>query len=104
MNKSDVCKNLAEKAGISSSQVSSVIDALGDLIRSQVNSGEKLTLPKLGTFAPKHRAARTGHNPQTGQSQDYPAKNTVSFRPAAEFQRTITQPSGHPAGPQYFLD
>jgi DNA-binding protein HU-alpha len=40
-----------------------------------------VTLVGFGTFLQRHRGARTGKNPQTGEPVKIKASNTVAFKP-----------------------
>ena len=45
-----------------------------------LKSGEKVTIPGFGTFEVRHRNARMGRNPQTGESIQIKASNTPGFK------------------------
>ncbi|MFN5745986.1 MAG: HU family DNA-binding protein [Methylococcaceae bacterium] len=50
--------------------------------RPVADSDKTLTLPGSGSFAATLRAARTGHNPKTGEAIKVPARRSPSFKPA----------------------
>ena len=62
-----------------------VFDALIEAVA--VNGG--MSCPGLGKFERVERAARKGRNPQTGETIEIPAKNTVTFTPAGAFKARI---------------
>lgn len=93
MNKSALIRTLAEGVGIANSQAERVLELLASTVGSQVNSGTDIVVPGLGKFSRKHRAARTGRNPQTGNAQENPAKNTIVFKPGKEMRDRIEQPT-----------
>ncbi len=82
MNKSELIEALAKKTDLSKRQVNDVLDALFStssdkkktgIIAAQVAKGDKVTLTGFGSFERRARKARTGRNPQTGDTIKIPA-------------------------------
>jgi len=48
-----------------------------------------VTLVGFGTFEKRHRGARTGKNPQTGEPVKIRASNTVAFKPGKGLRESI---------------
>jgi DNA-binding protein HU-beta len=80
MSKSQIVEHLAEKADISKKQVTLILDEIAKLSYKEANNS--FTLPGIGKIVLVQRKARTGRNPQTGQSIKIPAKKVVKFRVA----------------------
>jgi len=80
MNKSDLIEAMAEAADISRSAAGRALDGLTDAIAVTLKKGENVSLIGFGTFGVKERAARTGRNPQTGESIQIAASKTPSFK------------------------
>ena len=57
--------------------IDAVFAAVGDIIAS----GDKLQISGFGTFETKERAARTGHNPRTGEEISIDAATVPVFKP-----------------------
>ncbi len=94
MNKSEMIANVAEKAGVSKSVASNVVNALfdtsrGGVIAGALGSGGKVSFPGFGTFESRHRAARTGRNPQTGAPIMISAKNVPAFKAGKGLKDTV---------------
>lgn len=49
----------------------------------------RLPVSDLGIFNVSDRAARTGRNPQTGESIEIAAHKVVAFKPAQSFKNTV---------------
>ena len=78
MNRKDLVSALAEKAGVSQTDADKVLDAFQDTVFSVVaKKDEKLTLPGFLTFEQGERSARTGRNPQTGETIQIAAAKTA---------------------------
>ncbi len=82
MNKSELTKAVAEKAGMPPKQVANVLDAAFDEIASQLKTKSSVTIGGFGTFATKDRAAREGINPATREPISIPARTVAVFKPA----------------------
>lgn len=82
MTKSQLFNALAEKTGLSKKDVTTLMDTLAELAYSEVKGSGEFTVPGLGKLVKKHRAARDGRNPATGEAIRIPAKTVVKFRVA----------------------
>jgi nucleoid DNA-binding protein len=71
--------NISEVTGITKSETSTVVDAFISQIESSLQTGNDVSIVGFGTWKKKHRAARSGRNPQTGETLQIAAKNTVTF-------------------------
>ncbi|WP_448614698.1 HU family DNA-binding protein [Modestobacter sp. URMC 112] len=77
MNKAELVSAIAKRADVPASTVDSVIDGLREELVEAITRGDKVALPGLLTVERTQRSARTGRNPQTGESIDIAAANTV---------------------------
>ena len=84
MNKSDLVDALASATGMTKADASRCVDALfgpsGGIISSALRGDRKVQITGFGTFEAKHRKARMGRNPRTGQSIYIGATKTPGFR------------------------
>ncbi len=84
MNKSDLVDALADAAGMTKADAARAVDALfapsGGVISSALKGGQRVQITGFGTFESKHRKARQGRNPRTGQTIQIAATNTPAFR------------------------
>jgi DNA-binding protein HU-beta len=82
MTKSEVLNAVAEKLGKSRKEVSEFVDALVGVAYDETKKSGEFTIPGLGKLLKKHREARMGRNPATGESIKIAAKTVVKFRVA----------------------
>lgn len=80
MNKSDLIDAVAASADLSKADAGKAVDAVIDSITNALKGGDQVSLVGFGTFAVKERAARTGRNPQTGESIQIKASKNPSFK------------------------
>lgn len=80
ISQSTLVKNVAEQTGMNQKDVKLVLDATGELIAATIKDDEVRIFQGL-TIGSVERAARTGRNPQTGESIEIPARRA----PKAKF-------------------
>jgi DNA-binding protein HU-beta len=84
MNKSELVDALANATGMTKSDAGKAVDALfstdGGVIAKALRKGSRVQITGFGTFETKHRKARTGRNPRTGQTIRIAATKTPGFR------------------------
>lgn len=90
MNKSELIDAVVASTGESKRVVGGVVDALIDQVQNNVKNGEKVTLPGFGTFERRHRAARTGRNPQTGETIQVAAADVPAFKAGQRFRSFVS--------------
>ena len=73
MNKGELIKAMAEKAGFTQKDAAAAYDAFVEAVTDALKAGEKVQLVGFGTFEVKEVAAKTGINPQTKAKVSIPA-------------------------------
>jgi DNA-binding protein HU-beta len=80
MNKSDLIDAIAASTGLTKADAGRALDATTDNIAGALQKGQSVSLVGFGTFSVKHRAARSGRNPRTGETIQIKASNTPAFK------------------------
>lgn len=89
MNKQELISKIAEKAGISKKDAGVALTALTATITEELKAGEKIAISNLGTFEVRESAARTGHNPRTGETVEIAAKRIPAFKAAKALKDAV---------------
>ena len=89
MNKQELISKIAEKSNLSKKNAAAALTALIDTITKALKAEGKLAIPNLGTFQVKEHAARTGHNPRTGETVEIAARRVPAFKPAKALKDAI---------------
>lgn len=76
------CQLDADGINISARAADAAVSALVTFIANSVDLGNSVVLQGFGTFEPRHRAAREGRNPRTGEPVQIAASTVMGFRPA----------------------
>ena len=79
LTKSQLMAAMAEAWGVSKKEAEEHYDVLVNLIYKEIGRAGEIMLPGLGKMAKKHRAARMGRNPATGEQIKIPAKTVLKF-------------------------
>ena len=90
MNKSELVSAIAKRADVPATTVNSVVDALQEELVEAITRGEKVAVSGLLTVERTQRSARTGRNPQTGESIDIPAANTVKVTAGSNLKKAAS--------------
>ena len=80
MNKTELIAEIAEKAGLSKKDSEAAVKAFVDAVSESLIKGDKVQLVGFGTFEVSERPARTGRNPQTGETIEIAASRTPKFK------------------------
>jgi nucleoid DNA-binding protein len=94
VNKAELVDAVRGAAGLERRQAESAVEAVIDAIVSSVKAGERISIPRFGTFNQSSRAARTGRNPQTGAPVKIAASKGVRFSPASAFKEALNAKGG----------
>jgi DNA-binding protein HU-beta len=81
LNKPELVEAVAEKAGITKKDSEKAVAAVLEGIADTLAKGEKVQLVGFGTFEVRHRNAREGRNPSTGEAIKIAAQNVPAFKP-----------------------
>lgn len=89
MNKSELIDAVAATADISKAAAGRTLDATLDAIADALKEGEQVTLVGFGSFQVKHRAARSGRNPQTGEPIQIAEANVPGFKAGKQLKDAV---------------
>ncbi len=80
MNKQELIENIAVSVDITKADAGRALDSVIDSITDSLRKGDSVSLVGFGTFSVRSRAARTGRNPQTGESIQIAAAQVPAFK------------------------
>ena len=81
MRKPDLAAHIADQADLPNDKANDVLSAILDEITNALSRNESVSLIGFGTFEPRKRSARSGKNPQTGETIQIAASTSVGFKP-----------------------
>ena len=80
MKKADIVENVAMQMEMSKAAATRVVDTIFNSITNALKTGDEVVLTGFGSFKVKHREARKGRNPKTGEEIHIAAVNVPSFK------------------------
>ena len=89
MKNSDIAGRVADRIGLSQSASGNAVDAVFEAVGEALANGEEVRIAGLGTFGTRNRPARTGRNPQTGESLSIPASTAPAFKPGKALKDAV---------------
>jgi integration host factor subunit beta len=93
MTRSELIAGLAEdNPHLTIADVERIVAALFDEMTDALARGERVELRGFGAFTVKHRNARAGRNPRTGETVDVAQKSVPFFKAGKELRERINKP------------
>ncbi|MEM9281717.1 MAG: HU family DNA-binding protein [Verrucomicrobiota bacterium] len=91
MNKGELIDAVQNALGGDTSKkgAEEAVKAVLDSIAAGVKSDGSVQLLGFGTFEVRHRSARTGRNPKTGETIQIAASKTVGFKPSSALKNSL---------------
>lgn len=80
MNKGELVSKIAEQAELKKADAEKALNALISTVTEELANGGEIALVGFGTFKVSERAARSGRNPQTGETIQIAAAKVPSFK------------------------
>lgn len=88
-SKDDMVELIAKTTGCTKTSAREAVNKMFDSIMKQTKRSGEFQIPGFGKFKVRHRAARMGRNPRTGQTMRIRASKSVGFKPAAAFKGSL---------------
>jgi nucleoid DNA-binding protein len=89
MTKADLVERVAEKTGLTRTDVAATVDSFLDAVKHSLENGSNIEIRGFGTFKIKPRKARKARNPRTGDVVPVPDRKIPVFKPSNEFKNLV---------------
>jgi len=89
MNKSELVEAIASGSGVTKADANRVLDIFMLTVTDALKSGDQVVLPGFGSFSTGNRSARTGRNPQTGQTIQIKASRVAKFKAGKSLKEAV---------------
>lgn len=97
MTRSELIAGLAEdNPHLTVSDVERIVSTFFDEMTAALARNERVELRGFGAFTVKHRNARAGRNPRTGETVEVEQKSVPFFKAGKELRERINRPPGSP--------
>lgn len=89
MTKAELVERVYERAGIAKKDSAELVEAVFEMMKNTLESGETLKVSGFGSFIVKKKADRKGRNPQTGEQINISARSILTFKPSTVLKSAI---------------
>ncbi|MAF27437.1 MAG: HU family DNA-binding protein [Gemmatimonadota bacterium] len=89
MNKAELIESVAKQTEMTKKDASIAVNATLNTIKKATKKKDGMAIVGFGTFNTVKRKARTGRNPQTGETIKIKASKSVRFRPGKAFKEYL---------------
>ena len=80
MTKAEIANIIHERVGLSKVESAQMVDAVLDIMRERLVSGEDVKLSGFGNFILRSKNERRGRNPKTGEEIMITPRRVVTFK------------------------
>ncbi len=92
MIKSELIESITNKQSqLSAFDVKMAIECLMEIMCRTLADNDRIEIRGFGSFELRHRSARTGRNPKTGETVRVSAHYSVHFKPGKSLKERINQ-------------
>ena len=90
MTKAELVDKIAEKKPrLTRKQVEIVVNTVLDGIKDALSREDKVEIRGFGSFRSRHRRAKEGRNPKTGETVSVPPKKVPFFKAGKEMREMV---------------
>ena len=89
LTKKDVVEQVAEATGLAINESTDAVEALLEIIKATLASGEDVLVSGFGRFCVKCKNERKGRNPATGEEAILPARRVVTFKCSGKLRERV---------------
>ena len=89
LTKADIVESTMDQIGYTKRQSSDTIEALLEIIKRTLGSGEDVLVSGFGKFCVTEKAQRRGRNPATGDAMMLRPRRVVTFKVSGKLKKKI---------------
>jgi integration host factor subunit alpha len=89
LTKAELIDRIYNRTDLPRTRSSELVDALIEIIKGTLESGEDILISGFGKFCVKDKGQRRGRNPQTGEQLMLKPRKVVTFRCSGSLSKKI---------------
>jgi DNA-binding protein HU-beta len=89
MNKTELVDAIAADSGLTKTDAAKALDAFVGNVSTTLKKGDEVAITGFGKFSVAKRSARTGRNPQTGETMKIKASKAPKFTAGAGLKDAV---------------
>jgi integration host factor subunit alpha len=91
MTKADIVEKVHNRTGFSKKESSEAVESILDILKENLEQGNKVKLSGFGNFVIRHKDVRKGRNPKTGEEMEISARKVLTFKPSQKLKDFINE-------------
>jgi integration host factor subunit alpha len=91
MTKADIVEKIYSATDLTKKDATEIVESVFALVKSTLETGEKIKISGFGIFEVKEKAARRGRNPQTGGTIEISARRVLTFKPSQILKKSLNE-------------
>jgi integration host factor subunit alpha len=89
MTKGDIVERIYDKIGFSKKEATDVVESIFEIIKANLEHGEKVKISGFGNFVVNQKRPRKGRNPQTGDEIIISGRRVLTFKSSQVLKKTM---------------
>ena len=89
LTKADIVERIHERVGFSKKEASEVVDSVFEVIKGQLEHGQKVKVSGFGNFVVHEKRPRKGRNPQTGDTITIRGRRVLGFKASPMLKKSM---------------
>ncbi len=89
---------LNQEVGLSRNKCAELLEDVLRIITDRLAEGTTVKIANFGSFSVRHKGARMGRNPKTGEEASIPARRVVVFKPSQKLKHRVNHSEGPHTG------
>ena len=91
MTKADIVEKIYSATDLTKKDATEIVESVFALVKSTLETGEKIKISGFGIFEVKEKVARRGRNPQTGGTIEISARRVLTFKPSQILKKSLNE-------------
>jgi len=91
VTKAHIVERIYERVGFSKKEASEVVDSVFELIKTNLENGEKVKISGFGSFVLHDKEPRKGRNPQTGDTIVIRGRRVLGFKASPILKKSVNR-------------
>ncbi len=91
MTKADIVEQIRSNTGLPKQESYQLLESVFSIMKSTLESGEKIKITGFGNFEVKGKNDRKGRNPQTGEDIVITARKVLTFKPSPILKQDVNR-------------
>lgn len=89
MTKAELVEKIYERVGFSKRESADIVDAVFDIMKENLEEGEKIKISGFGNFQTRDKRARIGRNPHTREAITISSRRVVTFKASQILKKAV---------------